>query len=168
MGNTKYPKFLFLAIVFMSLIQVRCAESIPEDCQEEEVEFTSINIDPTCRFRIVDEKLEDRFLVIESKTELEKAIAFVDSEANEPCKEVSKMFSEIDFKSQSLLIGKKLVQGIPATLISQQVNRDCANHGIVYSAKVKNGNYTAMGTYLFAVIVPKQHANVRFNIEVIQ
>lgn len=168
MGNTKYPQFFFLVIAFMALMQVRCAESIPEDCQEEEVAFTSINIDPTCRFRIVDEKLEDRFLVIESKTDLEKVIAFVDSEANEPCKEVSKKFSEIDFKNQSLLIGKKLVQGIPATLISQQVNRDCPSHGIVYSAKIKNGSYTAMGTYLFAVIVPKKHGNVRFNIEVIQ
>ncbi len=168
MEKTKYPKFLFLAIVFIALVQVRCGESIPEDCQEEEVAFTSISIDPTCRFSIVDDKLEDRFLHIESKTELEKAIAFVDSDANGPCKEVSKKLSEIDFKTQSLLIGKKLVQGIPATLISQQVNRDCANQGIVYSAKVKNGNYTAMGTYLFAVTVPKNHGNVRFEIEVIK
>lgn len=168
MVNTNYPKFSFLLIAFMALILLRCAESIPEDCQEEEVAFTSINIDPACRFRIVDEKLEDRFLVIESKTELEKAIAFVASDTNEPCKEVSKKLSEIDFKTQSLLIGKKLVQGIPATLISQQVNRDCVNHGVVYSAKVKNGNYTALGTYLFAVTVPKNHGNVRFEIEVIK
>jgi len=168
MEKTKYPKFFFLVIGFMALIQVRCGESIPADCLEEEVAFTAISIDPTCNFRIVDDKLEDRFLHIESKTELEKAIAFVDSDANGPCKEVSKKLSEIDFKTQSLLIGKKLVQGIPATLISQQVNRDCANQGIVYSAKIKNGNYTAMGTYLFAVTVPKNHGNVRFEIEVIK
>ena len=168
MGNIKYPKFFFLAIVFIALVQVQCGDSIPADCQEEEVAFTSINIDPTCRFRIVDDKLEDRFLVIESKTELDKAIGFDDPDNKELCKEVSKNFSEIDFKTHSLLLGKKLVQGIPATLIFQQVNRDCDNHGIVYSAKVKNGNYTAMGTYLFAVTVPKSHGNVRFDIEVIK
>ena len=74
MEKTKYPKFLFLVIGFMALIQVRCGESIPADCLEEEVAFTSISINPTCRFSIVDEKLEDRFLHIESKTELEKEL----------------------------------------------------------------------------------------------
>jgi len=141
-------------------------DSKPLDCESKSIDFRVINIEPSCQVKIIDSKLEDRFLVINSKKELEGSVIFGERDSENPCQELENDFSELDFTKNTLLIGKKVVQGIQANLISQQVYQICTSDEITYSAEIRNGNYTAIGIYIFAVIVPKHYGNVQFDIKI--
>ncbi len=158
-------RHLSVMILLISLGLVRCEEA-DQECEPQSIDFIQISIDPSCTIQIVDGKLEDRFLVINSSAELENAIDFEGETNTGPCFEIYKELSEIDFKSSTLLIGKKAVQGIQPTLISQKVTRSCGNDVMIYSSNIRNGDYAALGVHLFAVIVPKFKGDVRFDIEI--
>lgn len=165
MKKTHTIRHLSVMILLISLGLVRCEEA-DQECEPQSIDFIQISIDPSCIIQIVDGKLEDRFLVINSIAELENAIDFGGETNTGPCFEIYKELSEIDFKSSTLLIGKKAVQGIQPTLISQKVTRSCGNDVMIYSSNIRNGDYAALGVHLFAVIVPKFKGDVRFDIEI--
>jgi len=165
MKKNQTIQYLSLMILLILLCFVRCGDPVQE-CEPKAIDFIPLSIDPACKIMVGDSKLEDRFLVINSSSELEKAIDFDGETESGPCLEISRKLSEIDFNSSTLLIGKKAVQGIRPTLISQKVTRSCGNDVLIYSSIIRNGDYAALGVHLFAVIVPKFKGDVRFDIEI--
>jgi len=160
--------FLIQSLVF-SIILLSfngCKDSILDDCTPEDIEFTTIEIVPSCDLLIVDEKLEDRFLMINSKEELDGSVIFNDSYPDNPCEEIEMALNKINFSDKTLLIGKKVVQGIQPSLINHNFTRTCENNELIYSLNIKNGGYTAIGVYRFAVVVPKQVQAIKFDVKV--
>jgi hypothetical protein len=112
----------------------------------------------TCSVVVVDESLEDKFLIITSREELLSKISFKSAGPNPLRQELETQFQNIDFDKEVLLIGKAVTPQIPARLIEQQVNKDCKSDEIIYKVKYKQGDYASFGLFKFAVIIPKTEA----------
>ncbi len=66
----------------------------------------------------------------------------------------------------TLLIGKKALGGVPGKLIKQDVSLSCDSTELTYNVEIQNGGYTAIGNFIFGVLIPKSNATVKFNVDV--
>ncbi|HYK76772.1 MAG TPA: hypothetical protein VEV16_07335 [Daejeonella sp.] len=122
------------------------------------VSLKTIDLSDPAYIPLLGSRVEDRFLVINSKSEfLELAEKPVKEEVN------------IDFKQYTLFVGKKRLTAINGTLMSQNVARDCDANKYIYHVQIKNGGYTALGNFVFGALIPKvqNSGRVDFNVEVI-
>lgn len=131
----------------------------PEDCGP--IGFTSINFSNYSSVIIADNEVEDRFLVINSKTEYDKHVFIEKINAGDF------NISTIDYSKYTLLIGKKKVNGVAGTLISESFEKDCSSNSFIYKAIVKNGGYTAVGNFIFGIIIPKNISEIAFHVELL-
>jgi len=147
---------LFTVCVFCNL---GCSKT-EEVC--ESVSFTPINWQYMTNYKIVDDKLEDKYLVINSQQELDAQVI--------PDPLYSYIgFKDIDFTTSTLLVGKKALGHGAGQLLSQRVNHICKSDKDIYKVVIKNGGYTALTKFNFGVVVPKKDAAlVVFDVSVVE
>lgn len=153
----KQPVLYLLGLVI--LLSFGCDKTDVSSCGP--LNYAPVNFTETCKPIIVDEKIEDKFFVINSLEELRAILSFSD----ESCEQNAGIY-KTDFSKYTLIIGKKVVTGIEGTLKSQSLTKDCTTNKVTYSANIKNGGYTAMGVYVFALITDKMPANAEVNFDI--
>lgn len=130
-----------------------------DDCGP--VDFTPINFSNYSSVKITDNEVEDKSLIITSKTEYDKYV-FIDRVDGSGFD-----ISTIDYSKYTLLIGKKKINGVSGTLISQSFEKDCVSNRYEYKVLVKNGGYTAVGNFMYGIIVPKNTTEIDFHVELL-
>lgn len=157
MMKSKQPiLYLFGLIIVLSF---GCDKADISSCGP--LNFSPVVFSETCSPIIVDTKNEDKFFVINSLQELQTILSFSD----EKCEQNAGIY-KTDFSKYTLIIGKKVASGVIPTLESQSLTKDCANNKVTYSANIKNGGFTAMGVYVFALITDKMPANTQVDFDV--
>lgn len=157
-----------LYLSFLLLISlISCKKSGKKDCGN--VIFTTVAFTADCRPVIIDKTTTDMFLVIHSLEELKSALHFENTTGTAQCGTDHSIFST-DFSRQTLIIIKKHVDGIDATLINQSLAKNCSDNSINYKAEIKNGGYTAMGNYIGAILIDKiaDDTKVNFDVKVVK
>ena len=145
-------------IAFGLLFSLGCSKKAIETCGL--VNFSPVNWQYLQNYTIVDSKWEDKFLVINSKQELDAQLI-----RNPQSSYIG--FKDVDFNTSTLLVGKKAISQGAGELISQQVDRVCETDKYIYKVSVKNGGYTALTNFYFGVVVPKTGADaVKFEVSV--
>lgn len=136
-------------------------------CQKGEinqpVNFTPLEHLNECEINIVDDKDEDRFLIINSQADLDQNVFFINSEPHS-CAQLTEELT-IDFDKWTLLIGKKQTTHIQGELIKQDVSR--VGKDIEYNVTIRNGGYTAIGQFRFGIVIPKTPSNNKVNFNVV-
>ena len=128
----------------------------------EIVDFTSIKQLNDCPAIVINKQLSDEFLVINSQEELVQSVFFVGE--NPYLCDLLKDELTIDFTKQTLLIGKKIIPQIRGELVSENVLQTDGKD-YTYRIVVKNGGYTALGLFLFGVIIPKISNDTKVNLD---
>ena len=113
------------------------------------LEFIPIDFTNYSSITIVDNKVEDKFLVINSMEEFTEKIHFKHA-SSDTVNELA-----IDFTKYTLLIGKKKLTGIAGTLVNQNVEKVCDSKKYMYKIVVQSGNYTAIGNFYYGVLISK-------------
>lgn len=146
--------FLLISLGICMITGLNCEKS--NECGP--VDFTPIDFSDYSSVIIVDEKEEDKFLVINSKTEFDQKVFIkgIDLEEYD--------LSDIDYTKYTLLIGKKRVNQITGTLVSQSFEKECGSNGYVYKVLVRNGMYTALGNFYFGIVIPKTTLKIKFEV----
>lgn len=148
--------FIFIVCV---LCNFGCSKS-KEAC--ELVNFAPIDWQQIKDYQVIDNKWEDKFLVINSQQELDAQLIPGPLSDNTG-------FKNIDFITNTLLIGKKALGNGAGQLLSQQVNHICESDKYVYEVIIKDGGYTVLTKFYFGVLVPKKDAaSVVFDVKVIK
>jgi len=155
-----------VSIIFALILTNSCSKSEHNNCTSEKVQSSSIDIDFNCNINIVNNKDEDNHVIINSIEDLHKNVYLDPSGSSIECKNLLDELSGIDYQKFTLLIGKKVVNKIQPTLISQNLERSCINQSITLNIKIKNGGYTAIGVYKYALVIPKHTKDVKYNIDV--
>lgn len=133
--------------------------------EEGDIEFKSIKDLNNCPVNILNSEHEDQFLVVNSIEELESQILWANAVTNS-CTSLKEAL-DIDFSSNTLLIGKKRIPHIEGELISERVFRS-GSAEYTYEVSLWDGGYTAIGQFRFGVIIPKipKGSKVNFDIEI--
>jgi len=155
----KSKQAVLYLIVLIFLLSFGCDKTDTSSCGP--LNFAPVNFTETCRPIIIDDKNEDKFFVINSLEELRAVLSF----SEEGCEQNAGIF-KTDFSKYTLIIGKKAVGWIEATLESQSLTKDCASNKITYSASIKNGDIATIGVYVFALITDKMPANTQANFDI--
>lgn len=142
-----------LVTVLISIFLVGCKKDTTSVC--ETVEYIDLEIPQIYQPMVMEDKVEDRFLIINSRAELEQSFSFRGHSQNIGCEEAETRIEEIDFSSYTLLLGKKVVQGVVPSLKSQSLHKICGSNDLRYTLEVINGGYTALGVYVFAILINK-------------
>lgn len=159
-----YPiliKLISGGYLFCSSILLSCNNINNENLKN--VEFISLRQINDCPAIVVNKQLSDEFLVINSQEELKKSVLLGGENPN-LCVLLEEDLS-IDFSKQTLLIGKIKIPQIKGELISENVFQT-DNKVYTYRVVVKNGGYTALGLFLFGVIIPKISNDTKVNLDV--
>ncbi len=125
------------------------------------ISYEIIDFSKYSNFIIEDTEIKDVFLVVNSIEKFNDFVKYESRDLNDD------RLSSIDYSKNTLLIGKKKINGISGSLINQSVNLLCDNLNIKYQVQIRNGGYTANGNFYFGVIVPKvESSKVIFDIQV--
>ena len=144
---------LILSLTLFWMFSSSCEKS-ENDCQSP-VEFQVIDFSKYPNIQCTGTTTNDKFFVINSTKDLNENILF--NENNEGV--------AIDFTSHTLLIGNKSINGIPGNLVNQSLLSNCDSSILTYNVNIKNGGYTALGSFIFGILIPKTNAEVKLNIE---
>ena len=134
-----------------------------------QINFKPIVLSDSCSTIVINENVEDQFLVINSKEELQQNISFRSTIGDKGCDQAEKQFS-IDFNQYTLLIGKKKIGLSTGRLINQSIIKNCQSDSYTYSATIKvDEGYTVLSNFIFAVLIPKisENTTVKFDIQAI-
>ncbi len=124
----KLNNYYSFSIVLFLLTIISCKKE-SEECKTP-ITYQTINFFNYPDISVVDEKHEDKFLVINTQSDLDKFVKLGEGKS-----------LNIDFNSYTLLIGKKVTGLTRAKLLEQNVYFNCANTQITYnvSAECKEG-----------------------------
>lgn len=148
-------KLIKFTIFLLGVLNFYSCETSNLSCGN--MQFRAIDFSEISDLQIVNEDVEDLFLVINSQEEFENKINFNEGET-------SRQFN-IDYSSQTLLVGKVKLTGIEGKLIEQGVVTSCETKKVVYKLVVEKGGYTALGNFYFGVVIPKTtETEIIFNV----
>ena len=150
-------KFYFTTLLCMSaFFIVSCSSNDPSS---QNMKFRDLDLSEFPDLEVVDDKNEDLYLVINSKEEFDELID-LGTEQEAPF--------DIDFQTETLLIGKVRLTGIHGQLVEQNLQQ-CDDSIVQYDLTVMNGGYTAIGKFLFGIVTSKVNASqVSFNIDTVE
>jgi hypothetical protein len=149
-------KTLKLTITLIGILNFFGCDDSKLNCGE--VPFSTLDFSNVPNLQIVNNDVEDLYLVINSKEEFEEKIFLNDGEGREQF--------EIDYRRNTLLIGKVKLTGIEGTMVEQSVENTCKSKSYTYNLVVKNGGFTALGNFYFGVVIPKkEEKEIIFNIK---
>ncbi len=141
-------------LALFTLLSFSC-EKISNKC-DSPVVFQAIDFSNYSEIQISNQKVEDKFFVINSQEDFDRNTSFAHN--NEQM--------NINFDTYTLLIGKKALGGVPGKLIKQDVSLSCDSTELTYNVEIQNGGYTAIGNFIFGVLIPKSNATVKLNVDV--
>lgn len=165
LNRSEYSILSVSILIIGFLLAFSGCETANQDCENNR---TSIDINPIafsdlCECNIVNDKYEDKNLIIKSIDQIQQNISC----SGQDCTQMDTQFN-IDFDQYTLLIGKKTLTAVKGELLSQTVSKECGNK-YTYRIKIKKGAYTALGNLNYGVIIPKieNDATVNFIIDII-
>lgn len=149
-------KFSTIGLCLSLLVILSCSSS---DVPCRNMDFRVLDAPYFSTEGIDQNQWEDLNMVINSKEELDQLI---DAGAEEEA------FLDIDFQSETLLIGQVRLTGIHGHLVNQSVQQ-CENSIVQYNLTVMHGGYQALGIYHYGIVVPKVNSSeVSFNIQTVE
>lgn len=154
MKSATYQSIFLL--LFFSLCS--CTKTDKKQCPELNPQYFELN--QVCLSLSADANYDDKLYVINSESEL-RARLLIKSSATD-CVINDEIFNT-DFSKFTLVLGQKKVGGIVPTIVEQTIASNCSDNTVTYSATIKNGAYTAVGSYIFAVRIAKQSNSTKYN-----
>lgn len=144
--------YLVILLAFSTLFTLSCSSSDPS-CRERN--FRALDLSEFSGLEVVDDSKEDLFLVINSRNEFDEYIDLGTEEGT---------YFDIDFETETLLIGKVRLIGIQGQLVEQRLEQ--CDDTVQFDLTVMNGGYHAIGKYYFGVVISKVNSSqVSFNVQ---
>ena len=147
---------LIIMVLFLTLSG--CKKTDKKECPELNPFYFELN--QVCLSLSAETSYEDKLYVINSESEL-RARLLVRGSATD-CIINYEIFNT-DFSKYTLVVGQKKVGGIVPAMVEQAIEKNCENNTITYSATIKNGGYTAIGSYIFAIRIIKQTNSAKYS-----
>jgi hypothetical protein len=156
----KKQLYFFFLLSLLMLTYSSCKKTERKDCADLAPLY--FELDQLCSTGIsLNSTIKDpALIVINSEDEL-KAILTAINARDQACMETAE-FLKTDFSKYTLILGQKNVSGMVASMVNQQVVKNCSKNSITYSATIKNGGYQTLGHFVFAVRIAKQSSDVTF------
>lgn len=143
---------LTILLGFSTLFILSCSSSDPS-CRD--MNFRALDFSEFSGMVVVDDSKEDLFLVINSRNEFDEFIDFGNEDGT---------YFDIDFETETLLMGKVRLIGIDGRLVEQRLQQ--CDDTVQYDLTVMNGGYHAIGRFYFGVVTSKIDASqVAFNVQ---
>lgn len=152
--------YYFLLLSFITLTHLSCKKTERKDCADLAPLYYELDQQCTTGLQFNSTIKDPALFVINSEDELKASLTVI-SAVDLVCKGAAE-FWKTDFSKYTLIVGQKDVSGMVASMVNQQVVKNCSENSITYSATIKNGGYQALGRYVFAVRIAKQSSDVKF------